>query len=318
MSSGKPEGIFEYLKKRFSMKQIKVEEISYRYPIGEEEEEGQASAGKAAKTPEAAADNAPKALDGVSLEVEKGQFICILGSNGSGKSTLARHLNALLVPEEGTVWIGGMDTRNDEHLWDIRSRVGMVFQNPDNQMVASQVDEEIAFGPENIGIPSEEILLRVKEALEYVGMAGYEKNNPNYLSGGQKQRVAVAGILAMKPECIVLDESTAMLDPKGRKEIMETVLDLNKKHGITIICITHYMEEAVQADRIFVMNEGKVLLSGRPEEIFSRTDKLRQADLKLPVICRIAEELRKRGMQIPADVITKDRLVSLIRSTARS
>ena len=293
------------------MKQIKVEEISYRYPTGEEEEP-QVSEGKAEKVPEAAADSAPKALDGVSLEVEKGQFICILGSNGSGKSTLARHLNALLVPEEGTVWIGGMDTRKDEHLWDIRSRVGMVFQNPDNQMVASQVDEEIAFGPENIGIPSGEILHRVKEALEYVGMSGYEKSNPGYLSGGQKQRVAVAGILAMKPECIVLDESTAMLDPKGRKEIMETVLDLNRNHGITIICITHYMEEAVRADRIFVMDRGRVLLSGRPEEIFSRTGEISQAGLKLPIICRIAEMLRQRGMHIPADVITKEQLVSLL------
>ena len=252
------------------------------------------------------------ALNDVSLDIEEGQFICILGNNGSGKSTLARHLNALIVPDEGTVWIDGMNSRDELNLWNIRSQVGMVFQNPDNQMVASQVDEEVAFGPENMGVPSEQIIKDVADALEAVGMTGKDKENPSNLSGGQKQRVAVAGILAMKPKCIVLDESTAMLDPQGREEIMNTVLSLNKSHGITLICITHYMEEAINADKIFVMSRGRLVMQGTPREIFSRTDELSQAGLKLPVICQLAEELRKRGLNIPEDIITEDELYACI------
>ena len=306
MSSGRPEDIFGYAhisgmnnKKHL----IKTDSISYSYPL-DAETEGEAPA------------VGPKALENVSLEVEKGQFICILGSNGSGKSTLARHLNALLVPDGGTVWIGGMDTKEDQYLWDIRADVGMVFQNPDNQLVASQVDEEVAFGPENIGVPSKEIRERVKRALEYTGLSGYEKENPGLLSGGQKQRVAVAGILAMQPDCIVLDESTAMLDPKGRQEIMDTVLDLNHRYQITIICITHFMEEAVRADRVFVMHKGKVLLSGTPREVFRSREEIQAAGLKLPVICRIVQDLRNRGMQIPEDIITQEELVQFLKELA--
>lgn len=282
-------------------RRIRTETISYSYPVDAEEENIPAEI---------------KALDQVSLDVAAGQFICILGSNGSGKSTLARHLNALLVPDEGTVWIGDMDTRDDQHLWDIRAQVGMVFQNPDNQMVASQIEEEVAFGLENIGIPSEEMEQRVKEALEYVGLSGFEKENPANLSGGQKQRTAVAGILAMRPACIVLDESTAMLDPKGRREIMNTVLELNRRHGITMICITHFMEEAVHADRVFVMHKGKILLNGTPQEVFCRSEQIREAGLKLPVICQIAEELRRKGMKIPASVITEEQLIACLDKTS--
>lgn len=280
-------------------KLISVNQISYHYPIPEEENE----------------DNSGSdiyALSKVDLEVEEGQFICILGSNGSGKSTLARHLNALLVPDEGTVWIDGMDTREESHLWDVRSRIGMVFQNPDNQMIASLVDEEVAFGMENLGVPPEEMQARVREALRMVGMSAHEKSNPANLSGGQKQRIAVAGILAMKPKCIVLDESTAMLDPRGRKEIMDTVRQLNREHHITLICITHYMEEAMEADRIFVMKQGKVLMSGTAAEIFSREDEIVQAGLRLPVICQLADELRQRGIAVPRDVITARQLMAAL------
>ncbi len=296
---------------------IQVNNVSYSYPVGaalDEEFETNKPASKAGEQDltEKQAEQAPKALDDVNLDIEEGQFVCILGNNGSGKSTLARHLNALIVPDEGTVWIDGMNSRDDFNLWNIRSQVGMVFQNPDNQMVASQVDEEVAFGPENMGIPSEQIVKDVADALEAVGMTGKNKENPSNLSGGQKQRVAVAGILAMKPKCIVLDESTAMLDPQGREEIMNTVLSLNKSHKITLICITHYMEEAVNADKIFVMSRGRLVMQGTPREIFSRTDELSQAGLKLPVICQLAEELRKRDLDIPKDIITEDELYSCI------
>lgn len=299
---------------------IQVNNVTYSYPLGaalDEEFEADSSA-KSDKhnESETQAEQAPKALNDVSLDIEEGQFICILGNNGSGKSTLARNLNALIVPDEGTVWIDGMNSRDELNLWNIRSQVGMVFQNPDNQMVASQVDEEVAFGPENMGVPSEQIIKDVADALEAVGMTGKEKENPSNLSGGQKQRVAVAGILAMKPKCIVLDESTAMLDPQGREEIMNTVLSLNKSHGITLICITHYMEEAVNADKIFVMSHGSLVMQGTPREIFSKTDELSRAGLKLPVICQLAEELRKRGLNIPGDIITENELYTCIMKIA--
>jgi len=271
---------------------IDIDKISYSYPVYEEENSG----------------TCLKALNAVDLQVEKGQFICILGSNGSGKSTLARHLNALLIPNEGTVWISEMNTADESLLWSIRSQVGMVFQNPDNQMIASKVDEEVAFGLENLGVASDEIIIRVSKALDSVGLSEYENENPLNLSGGQKQRVAVAGVLAMRPECIVLDESTAMLDPKGRKEIMDTVLDINRRLGVTIICITHFMEEAIDADRIFVMDNGRIVLSGNAREIFSREEELEKAGIVLPVICQIISKLRSFGLDIPADIITADEL----------
>ena len=292
-----------------SRKIIDVQKISYSYPLAgdvDEMTDTEDSSGAVMSV---------KALDRAELQVEKGQFICILGSNGSGKSTLARHLNALLVPDEGTVWIGDLSTNQEEHIWDIRSQVGMVFQNPDNQMIASVVDEEVAFGLENIGVPSEQIRERVHEALRETGMEGFEKEHPYYLSGGQKQRIAIAGILAMKPSCIVLDESTAMLDPGGRQEIMDTVLKLNREHGITIISITHFMEEAVYADRVFVMEKGRILLSGTPEEVFSRTSEITQAGLRLPMACQLAERLRQMGMIIPKDIITAQQLTAYLNST---
>ena len=276
---------------------VNAEKISYSYPVMDETEEQTVTA-----------------LDHVDLQVSRGQFICILGSNGSGKSTLARHLNSLLVPDEGTVWIGGMDTKDDEHLWDIRSLVGMVFQNPDNQMVATRADEEVAFGLENLGIPTELMAEKIKEALSLTGMEGFESENPSYLSGGQKQRLAVAGILAMKPACIVLDESTAMLDPKGREEIMDTVIRLNKEQGITLICVTHFMEEAASADRIFVMDRGRILISGTPQEIFSGKYDLEKAGLKLPVIPEIVRRLKEKGMIIPPEIISADELISYLKN----
>lgn len=285
---------------------IKVQSISYSYPVSEDEELS-AEQEKAAKE---------KALDAVDLDVERGQFICILGSNGSGKSTLARHLNALLIPDEGTVWIGGLDTRDEKSLWDIRSNVGMVFQNPDNQMVASQVDEEVAFGLENIGISSQKIREEVQTALTLTGMEGFEKENPYYLSGGQKQRIAIAGILAMKPACIVLDESTAMLDPRGRKETMDTVLRLHETHNITVICITHFMEEALHADRVIVMHKGKVLLHGTPKQVLTEQKILDHAGLRLPAACQLAARLRELGMDIPSEIITSEELTAYLKKYA--
>ena len=211
-----------------------------------------------------------RAIDGLDLEIEKGDFVAVLGHNGSGKSTLTKHINGLLLPTEGTVWVGNMDTRDEEHIWDVRKTAGMVFQNPDNQIIGNIVEEDVGFGPENIGVPTEEIWKRVDESLKAVGMDAYRLQSPNKLSGGQKQRVAIAGVMAMRPECIILDEPTAMLDPNGRKEVIKTIHELNQSEGITVLLITHYMEEAVEADRIVVMDEGKVVMDGKPREIFSR------------------------------------------------
>ena len=241
-----------------------------------------------------------KALDGIDLDVKKGDFIAILGANGSGKSTLARHINALLTPTEGTVYIEEMDTKDE------------VFQNPDNQIIASLVEEDVGFGPENIGIPTKEIWERVAFALEKVGMTAYREKSPNNLSGGQKQRVAIAGILAMKPECIVLDEPTAMLDPKGRREVIETITELNKKEGITIILITHYMTEVVGADKVYVMNGGNVKLSGTPREIFKEVDLLKEYKLDVPQVTEIAHRLRQQGIQLPDCILTVDELVAAL------
>ena len=253
-----------------------------------------------------------EAISHVDLNVREGQFIAILGHNGSCKSTLARHLNALLTPTEGTVTIDNMDTSNEADKWKIRQTAGMVFQNPDNQIVGTIVEEDVGFGPENIGIPTEEIWERVDKALEAVNMTAYRGYSPNKLSGGQKQRVAIAGVMAMKPKCIVLDEATAMLDPTGRKEVMSAVLDLNKKEKVTVILITHYMDEAVLADKIFVMNNGKIEMEGTPREIFSQVDRMRELRLDVPVATSFAHSLRKEGYNIPEKILTDKELVEAI------
>lgn len=256
--------------------------------------------------------NQVKALDGVSLDIKAGEFVAIIGANGSGKSTLARHLNALLLPTEGKVSVGGLDTLDADRLWDIRQQVGMVFQNPDNQIVAAIVEEDVAFGPENIGVPSAEIRPRVEKALAAVGMTDYAKHAPHLLSGGQKQRVAIAGIMALEPKCIVLDEPTAMLDPHGRKEIVSTVRSLNKDKGITIVYITHYMTEALAADRVVVMEKGHICFAGTPREVFSRVDELERLGLEAPLAAKVASELRKSGVKLPADIITDEELAEAL------
>lgn len=236
-----------------------------------------------------------RAIDEVDIEAKEGQFIAVLGHNGSGKSTLAKHLNAILVPTEGSVWVNGKNTSNPEELWDVRQSAGMVFQNPDNQIIGTVVEEDVGFGPENLGVPTDEIWQRVEESLKAVGMIEYRHHSPNKLSGGQKQRVAIAGVVAMEPKCIVMDEPTAMLDPVGRKEVLKTVHKLRKQKNVTVILITHYMEEVVDADKIFVMDHGKVVMEGTPKEIFSRVDELKSYRLDVPQVTILADELRKRG-----------------------
>lgn len=248
------------------------------------------------------------ALKDVTAQIKKGEFTAIIGTNGSGKSTLARHLNALLLPTEGELIVEGMRTSDAVRVWDIRQKVGMVFQNPDNQLVAAVVEEDVAFGPENLGVPPEEIRERVDLALEKVGMTSYRKQAPSMLSGGQKQRVAIAGVLAMKPDCIVLDEPTAMLDPKGRKEVMDTIHELNKKEGITIVLITHFMEEAVTADHILVIDKGVLKMEGTPREIFSQADKVTEIGLDVPVPADLARRLRKKGMAVSEKCMTDEEL----------
>lgn len=248
------------------------------------------------------------ALKDVTAQIKKGEFTAIIGTNGSGKSTLARHLNALLIPTEGELIVEGMRTSDAGCVWDIRQKVGMVFQNPDNQLVAAVVEEDVAFGPENLGVPPEEIRERVDLALEKVGMTSYRKQAPSMLSGGQKQRVAIAGVLAMKPDCIVLDEPTAMLDPKGRKEVMDTIHELNKKEGITIVLITHFMEEAVTADHILVIDKGVLKMEGTPREIFSQADKVTEIGLDVPVPADLARRLRKKGMAVSEKCMTDEEL----------
>lgn len=249
-----------------------------------------------------------RALDDVNLTIQRGEFVAIIGTNGSGKSTLAKHFNVLLQPTEGNVTVCGFDTLDDEHIWNIRQHVGMVFQNPDNQIVAAVVEEDVAFGPENLGVPSAEIRKRVDEALAAVNMTEYAEHGPHLLSGGQKQRVAIAGVLAMKPDCIVLDEPTAMLDPKGRLEVLETIHKLNKEEGITIVIITHFMEEAVTADRVVVMKNGVKLQEGTPREIFTQVDTLKDLGLDVPVAAEVASKLIHKGVDIPNDIITNDEL----------
>ena len=258
------------------------------------------------------------ALDHVDLNVKAGQFIAILGHNGSGKSTLAKHINALLTPTEGVIWVDGMDVLDEENTIPIRKTAGMVFQNPDNQIIASVVEEDVGFGPENIGVPTEEIWTRVNQSLEAVDMVKYRKHSPNKLSGGQKQRVAIAGVVAMEPKCIVFDEPTAMLDPNGRKEVIASAHDLNKKKGVTIILITHYMEEVVDADYVYVMEKGKIVMDGTPRDIFSRVDELKEHRLDVPQATLVADELRSAGVPIPPGILTREELVEAIMSVANA
>ena len=253
-----------------------------------------------------------RAIDQVNLEVEEGQFIAVLGHNGSGKSTLAKHLNAILVPTEGTVWVDGTNTSDPNELWNVRQSAGMVFQNPDNQIIGTVVEEDVGFGPENLGVPTDEIWQRVEDSLKAVGMISYRHHSPNKLSGGQKQRVASAGVIAMKPRCIVLDEPTAMLDPNGRKEVLRTVEELRKKEKVTVILITHYMEEVIDADKVFVMDHGHVVMEGTPREIFSQVDTLKKYRLDVPQVTILADELKKRGLDIPAGILRKEELVEAI------
>ena len=258
-----------------------------------------------------------RAIDGVDLKVEPGQFIAILGHNGSGKSTLAKHFNALLYPTEGEVYVDGYNTEDDDHLWDIRQEAGMIFQNPDNQIIGQVVEEDVGFGPENMGVPTEEIWERVDESLKAVNMLQFRKASPNHLSGGQKQRVSIAGVIAMHPKCIIMDEPTAMLDPNGRKDVIRAARALNDVEKITVILITHYMEEVVHADRVFVMDKGKVVMQGTPREIFSQVDRLKALHLGVPQVTELAYELKKSGVPLPDGVLTREELVSELKKIAR-
>ena len=245
-----------------------------------------------------------KAVDEVNLDIQQGDFIAILGHNGSGKSTLAKHMNVILYPTEGSVWVDGKNTEDESQLWNIRQSAGMVFQNPDNQIIGQVVEEDVGFGPENMGVPTAQIWERVEESLKAVGMYKYRKHSPNKLSGGQKQRVSIAGVLAMHPKCIILDEPTAMLDPKGRKEVLRAVRALNDVEGITVILITHYMEEIIHADKVFVMNQGKIEMEGTPREIFSQVEKLKELHLDVPQVTLLAYELKKQGVDLPDGILT--------------
>lgn len=271
------------------MDMIKAENVTFKYPNHE--------------------GNDFFALKGINIEAKEGEFIAILGHNGSGKSTFAKHLNALLLPYEGTVYINGMDTKDENNLWSIRQSAGMVFQNPDNQIVATIVEEDVAFGPENLGVPPKDIRRRVDEALLTVGMFEYRKHSPHLLSGGQKQRIAIAGILAMKPRCIILDEPTAMLDPSGRKEVIETIKKLNKEENITIVLITHYMDEAVNADKIYVMEDGQIMMEGTPKEVFSKVQQIKAIGLDVPQVTELAQMLIDEGINLPSDILTVEEMV---------
>lgn len=253
-----------------------------------------------------------RAVDEVDLDVKEGQFIAILGHNGSGKSTLAKHINAILVPTGGTMWVDGKDTKKPEELWNVRQSAGMVFQNPDNQIIGTVVEEDVGFGPENLGVPTDEIWERVEDSLKSVGMIEYRHHSPNKLSGGQKQRVAIAGVVAMEPKCIVLDEPTAMLDPVGRKEVLKTVKKLRKKKNVTVVLITHYMEEVIDADKIYVMDHGHVVMEGTPREIFAQVDRLKEYRLDVSQVTILADTLRKMGFDIPEGILRKEELVEAV------
>ena len=282
---------------------IKTENLSYGYTLYDEENR---EAG------------VKQALKGINTEIMKGQFVAVLGHNGSGKSTLAKHINALLFPNGGTIWVGGMDTADESRLWDIRQTAGMVFQNPDNQIIATVVEEDVGFGPENMGVSSEEIWQRVTEALDAVGMTEYAKVSPGKLSGGQKQRIAIAGVLAMKPECIVLDEPTAMLDPSGRDDVINTVHRLNREEGITVLLITHNMDEAVDADRVIVMDDGNIKMDGTPEEIFARAKELEKIGLAVPQVTELANALADAGVPVSRGILRVEELVEALDGIKKS
>lgn len=254
-----------------------------------------------------------RAVDEVDLDIEQGNFVAILGHNGSGKSTLAKHINAILYPTEGAVWVDGKDTTDGKYLWDIRQNAGMVFQNPDNQIIGQVVEEDVGFGPENMGIPTKEIWERVEESLKAVGMYEFRKHSPNKLSGGQKQRVSIAGVIAMHPKCIIMDEPTAMLDPNGRKEVIRAARALNQVEGVTVVLITHYMEEAIYADKIIVMDKGKIELQGTPKEVFSKVEELKELRLDVPQVTLLAHELRKSGVPLPEGIITRDEFIQELK-----
>lgn len=253
------------------------------------------------------------AVDRVSLDIRQGDFVAILGHNGSGKSTLAKHINAILYPTEGTVWVDGKDTAEEENLWDIRQKAGMVFQNPDNQIIGQIVEEDVGFGPENLGVPTKEIWERVDESLRAVGMYEFRKHSPNKLSGGQKQRVSIAGVIAMHPKCIILDEPTAMLDPNGRREVIRAVRALNDVENITVVLITHYMEEIIYANKVFVMDKGRIAMEGTPREIFSQVERLKELRLDVPQVTLLAHELKKSGLALPDGILTSDELVAALK-----
>ena len=284
--------------KRNTMGIIKAKDVIYEYI--RRDEEGNV-------------EGITRAVDEVSLDIEQGDFIAILGHNGSGKSTLAKHMNAILYPTEGTVWVDGKDTREESEIWNIRQSAGMVFQNPDNQIIGQVVEEDVGFGPENMGVPTKEIWERVEESLKAVGMYKYRKHSPNKLSGGQKQRVSIAGVLAMHPKCIILDEPTAMLDPNGRKEVIRAVRALNDVEKITVILITHYMEEIIHADKVYVMDDGKIAMQGTPREIFSQVEKLKSLRHDVPQVTLLAYELQKRGVQLPDGILTAKELVEALK-----
>ena len=279
------------------MEMIHAEELVYEYDKRDEE-------GNVIGT--------NRAIDGVDIDVPQGSFVAVLGHNGSGKSTLAKHMNAILVPTGGTMWVDGRDTSDPNELWNVRQTAGMVFQNPDNQIIGTVVEEDVGFGPENLGVPTEEIWKRVEDSLRAVGMIEYRKSSPNKLSGGQKQRVAIAGVIAMEPKCIVLDEPTAMLDPNGRKEVIRAVEKLRKEKNVTVILITHYMEEVIDADQVFVMDDGHIVMHGTPREIFSRVDELKAYRMDVPQVTMLAEELRKRGLDLPKGILRREELVEAL------
>ncbi|MBS6175085.1 MAG: energy-coupling factor transporter ATPase [Clostridiales bacterium] len=281
------------------MKMVKAKDLTYEYV-------------RVLETDHGTVEEKVAALKNVNIEINKGDFVAVLGHNGSGKSTFAKHINALVQPTGGTLWVDDMDTKNDELVWEIRQTAGMVFQNPDNQLVATVVEEDIAFGPENMGVEPKEIRKRVDEALATVRMSEYATHTPSKLSGGQKQRIAIAGVLAMKPQCIVLDEPTAMLDPVGRRDVMETIERLNREEGITMILITHYMDEAVRADKVFVIDDGDLVMQGTPKEIFSQVETLQKYGLDVPQVTEVAYLLRKEGIDLPADILTIEEMVGAI------
>lgn len=282
-----------------AMKMVKAKDLTYEYV-------------RVLETDHGTVEEKVAALKNVNIEINKGDFVAVLGHNGSGKSTFAKHINALVQPTGGTLWVDDMDTKNDELVWEIRQTAGMVFQNPDNQLVATVVEEDIAFGPENMGVEPKEIRKRVDEALATVRMSEYATHTPSKLSGGQKQRIAIAGVLAMKPQCIVLDEPTAMLDPVGRRDVMETIERLNREEGITMILITHYMDEAVWADKVFVIDDGDLVMQGTPKEIFSQVETLQEYGLDVPQVTEVAYLLRKEGVDLPADILTIEEMVGAI------